>query len=582
MAQRLSLQPPSGPAGPADAPQADHHDLAAMLDPLPIAAALMQPDRKGVRLISVNRQFIAKGLDEGGRAELDYRLIGDLVQRARRDTAGRAAIVWQSPKTVGNRRLEISAAILEIGSGDPLAMVTFVDRTAEMDGAATLRREMLRDSLTGLPNRTGFEEQVEERLDSLEVANQSGLRSIQFAMLTVDIARFSQINECAGSVVGDELIITVARRLMTKLRKIDVVGRIGGNEFAIFVELRKGARDIDQLAERIQSVFATPYRLSDLEIQVEAAIGVAIGAVGNCSAAECLRHAQIALKRAKQTKIVEVYTPEALDNARRRFTLETELRKALEKDRLELFFQPLIDMNSGLIMGFEALTRWNDPDRGPIRPNEFIAVAEESGLIVPLGRWALEQACRTLKQWDKRAEGVLPIKISVNVSAVQFARDDIPRMVAQVLRDTRVPGRRITLELTESVIVSDPDRARKVMQALRDLHATLALDDFGTGYSNLAYLQMLPIDILKIDRSFVQRMLEDKDKVAIVRAILSLASALGMETTAEGIESLELFKTLAALGCSFGQGHYFAAPLPPERALAMYQAQGVVPLTDRI
>jgi predicted signal transduction protein with EAL and GGDEF domain len=369
-----------------------------------------------------------------------------------------------------------------------------------------------------------------------------------------------------GTLAGDELLITFARRLILTLRAGDVLARTGGNEFGVLVSLRRGVEDALKAAERIQEVMATPFKLSDLEIQVECAVGVALMQPGQ-DPEELFRCAQFAVKQAKQAGKPQVYEPKEASAARRRFSIETELRRALDRDHLRLFYQPLIDLKTGKVAGFEALARWTHDDRGEISPNEFIPVAEESGLIIQLGRWAMHKASQTLADWDKKTGQQLPLYVGVNLSAIQVARDDIAGMVSSALRSSGISGDRLTLELTESSIVQDPARATRVFDSLKALDATVAMDDFGTGYSSLAYLQRLPIDVLKIDRSFVSGMMVDPDSVAIVRAVLSLADALGMSTTAEGIETVELATTLAALGCSSGQGYYFARPLEADAAL---------------
>jgi len=258
---------------------------------------------------------------------------------------------------------------------------------------------------------------------------------------------------------------------------------------------------------------------------------------------------------------------------REQFGMETALRHALDRGQMRLTFQPICDLASGQVVAFESLARWADEDGVEYPPGEFIPVAEESGLIVPLGRWAIQEAAETLADWDARAGGNCGVKLAVNLSAIQLQRDTIAPIVERALNANGLDGSRFTLELTESALISDPDRVAGIMHALKGLGTTLAMDDFGTGYSNLAYLQKLPIDILKIDRSFVTGMLADRDKVAIVRAILSLAQALGMQTTAEGIETNELAQTLAALGCTFGQGFIYARPLEANAAYALLEAR---------
>jgi EAL domain-containing protein (putative c-di-GMP-specific phosphodiesterase class I) len=290
-------------------------------------------------------------------------------------------------------------------------------------------------------------------------------------------------------------------------------------------------------------------------------------------AEELFRNAQFAVKQAKLAGKPQVYEPKEASAARRRFSVETELRRALDKDQLKIIYQPLIDLKSGECAGFEALARWTHEDRGEISPVEFIPVAEESGLILTLGRWAMDKAAQTLAGWDKSWGEPLPVYVGVNLSAIQVARDDIASVVQSALKSSGLNGNRLTLELTESSIVQDPTRAMRVFEALKALDATVAMDDFGTGYSSLAYLQRLPIDVLKIDRSFVTGMMVDPDSVAIVRAVLSLAEALGMSTTAEGIETVELATTLATLGCSSGQGYYFAKPLEADAAIEYWKSR---------
>jgi EAL domain-containing protein (putative c-di-GMP-specific phosphodiesterase class I) len=290
-------------------------------------------------------------------------------------------------------------------------------------------------------------------------------------------------------------------------------------------------------------------------------------------AEEMFRNAQFAVKQAKAAGKPQVYEPKEASAARRRFSIETELRRALDKDQLKLFYQPLINLKSGEVAGFEALARWTHEDRGEISPSEFIPVAEESGLILQLGRWAMDKAAHTVAEWDRQVGEPLPVYVGVNLSAIQVARDNIAEVVESALKSSGLTGNRLTLELTESTIVQDPARAMRVFEALKALDATVAMDDFGTGYSSLAYLQRLPIDVLKIDKSFVTGMMRDPDAVAIVRAVLSLADALGMSTTAEGIETVELATTLATLGCASGQGYYFAKPLEAESALDYWKSR---------
>ncbi|MGB5076442.1 MAG: bifunctional diguanylate cyclase/phosphodiesterase [Sphingorhabdus sp.] len=473
---------------------------------------------------------------------------------------------WQSADQVSRRELEISLS--RFGIDGEMVLLSIVDRTAEAISRINLRREMLSDSLTGFCNRTGFEEQIEQ---ALEKSLSSGAIN-DYAIMLIDLARFSRVNESVGALAGDELIITVARRLNSRVRSNEILCRLGGNEFALFVQLDKDKGSVERIAARLMDVFVEPCQLSNLEIQVECAVAAAVGKVGVDDPMDTLRHAQIALKRAKLTKSFELYAAGTVDTARRRFSLETDLRRALLHGDLELHYQPLVDLSTGSLNGFEALARWNHPDLGAISPTDFIPVAEESGLIVPLGRWALEAAAQTISDWDSRFNGVSDFRISVNMSAVQMQRDDVVEAVSSALSGANISGNRLTLELTESAFINDPAGAKKLLDSLKALDTHLAMDDFGTGYSNLAYLQQLPIDVLKIDRSFVSEMMIDKDKRAIVRTVLSLARALGMKTTAEGIESEEISEVLRRLGCSVGQGYYYSRPMTADAAYAFFEA----------
>lgn len=549
-------------------------DDAGLLDALPIAAAVIERGKDGsFEVAAHNSRFIdlversnCSALDWSGAHCLKSGPIADLLGGFFDGTNPVGELDFTDGDGVSAQFYRIKLAPLprRNGSGGR-CLLSVVDRTVELQAERTLRAEMLRDSLTGLPNRLAFSEAIESAGDKVA-------RDLEHAVLVVDMLRFSRINESMGSLAGDELLITFARRLILALRAGDVLARTGGNEFGVLVSLRRGVEDALKAAERIKSVMAAPFKLSELEIRVECAIGVALMNAGQ-EPEELFRNAQFAVKQAKIAGKPQVYEPKQATEARRRFSIETELRRALDKDQLRLFYQPLINLKSGEVAGFEALARWTHEDRGEISPTEFIPVAEESGLILQLGRWAMDTAAQTLADWDRISGEKLPLYVGVNLSAIQVARDDIAAVVASALKSSGLTGDRLTLELTESSIVQDPVRATRVFDALKALDATVAMDDFGTGYSSLAYLQRLPIDVLKIDKSFVSGMMVDPDAVAIVRAVLSLAEALGMSTTAEGIETVELATTLATLGCASGQGFYFAKPLEAGEAFEYWKSR---------
>ncbi|MDB5717303.1 MAG: diguanylate cyclase/phosphodiesterase [Sphingomonas bacterium] len=539
---------------------------------LPIAAAMVVADGPVMRLLCTNARFLSLSLDAppeqaGALGRIANAVIEGAVRNCFADQEEVLEFDWYDVDEIGGGHFFVRLVRLPLRTDNrQRCLLTLVDRTAEITNERSLRNEMLRDSLTGLPNRIAFSQTLEAAIGSPE-------NDGQFAVLVIDLCRFSRINESMGPAAADELIVNVARRMLSSLRAGDTLARIGGDEFAVLLRLIDGPGDALHAARRIQQALSTPFRLSELEIRIDCAIGCAMMSDRISGSENLVRNAQVALKRAKFSRRVEVYQPGEISAAWRRFSLETELRRAIENDQLGLAFQPLIDLQTGAVAGFEALARWTHAERGAISPLEFIPVAEESGLIVPLGRWALEAATRTLAAWDRQAGQTMPIGMAVNLSAIQLARDDIGAVVAGALERNAICGHRLTLELTESAIVGDPERSARALGSLKELSAKLAMDDFGTGYSSLASLQRLPIDELKIDRSFVTGMLGDRDSLAIVRAVLGLAEALGMGTVAEGIETSELADALAELGCFYGQGYHFARPLTSEDAFAYWAAR---------
>ena len=536
---------------------------ARLIDLLPIPAALVSHGDDGLVFEGVNRPFRRAGL---GTVAVDSPLVAALSNRIVRflqSNKTHEEFAWQLGDSIDARHFHVMFARRSETRSDDRCLITLVDQTGEHRTETSLRREMLSDSLTGLPHRGGFS----DLLDGTITTANAGAH----AVMIVNMDRFSRVNACMGSLAGDELLISVARRIKGALRGRDTLARIGGDEFGMLIATDDGAADALHVARRIQAALSTPFRLSDFEIRVDCSIGIALGGDEIAEPEDLIRHAQFAVKRAKKTARAEVYNHSTFDIVRTQFGIETQLRRAIENGEMTLAFQPICDLASGRITSFESLARWA-PEGVEISPVDFIPVAEECGLIVPLGRWAMDAAMRTVAAWDARHGGPCGANVAVNLSAIQLQRDQIAPMVRAALEAHGVHGSRLTLELTESAIVSDPDRIAATMQALKGLGATLAMDDFGTGYSNLAYLQKLPIDVLKIDRSFVSGMLADRDKVAIVRAILSLAQALGMRTTAEGIETIELAQTLAALGCTYGQGYLYSRPLDCDAAYALLDA----------
>ncbi|HYI64893.1 MAG TPA: bifunctional diguanylate cyclase/phosphodiesterase [Allosphingosinicella sp.] len=566
--------PPHEGVPPELAPQF-HHVLETVrqryLDALPIAAAIVTiSDDSFVDCANDQFRFLAEWderLGERRVAQIPMLRSGPIGTRLsaflKKDDPA-FQFDTADGRSIGGRHFTVRFARLSLLPGQPVrCLVSLIDKTAQVETERSLRSEMLRDTLTGLPNRFAFNEKVEAVLAEPAFV-ESG-----YAVLAVDMTRFSRVNECMGAIAGDELLITFARRLVSALRPSDMLARISGDEFGVLLRLDRGIADAMRAAERIKAVLTLPFRLSELEIRVDCAIGCAILTQSVGSADEVLRNAQFALKAAKRTGATQVYEPTEAQAVRRRFSIETELRVAIESNGLSLAYQPLIELATGRVAGFEALARWQH-EGASIPPSEFIPVAEESGLIVQLGRWALDTATQTLADWDRKVGTRLPINVNVNLSPVQISRDDVAAAVSGALSASGLDGARLTLELTEGAIIQDPERVARALKSLQRFDVKIAMDDFGTGYTSLASLQLLPIDILKIDQRFVSAMLADGDSTAIVRAILSLARALGMETTAEGIDSADLAEMLTEAGCTYGQGFFYSEAIPADDALAYW------------
>src|SRR5688572_16678410 len=396
-------------ATPGARPRIATVDDAALLGALPIAAAVVaRRDDGSVQVLAHNSRF-RETLDQSTCTALEWDQadclregpIAELLANYFDGTDPVGELDFRDGEGVSARYFRIKLAPLPlVKGGAPRCLLSVVDRTVEVQAERTLRAEMLRDSLTGLPNRLAFSEAIEKAGDTVA-------RDLEHAVLVVDMLRFSRINESMGGLAGDELLITFARRLILALRAGDVLARTGGNEFGVLVSLRRGVEDALKAAERIQKVMATPFKISDLEIKVECAIGVALMHASQ-DPEELFRNAQFAVKQAKLAGKPQVYEAKQATEARRRFSIETELRRALDKDQLKLFYQPLINLKSGEVAGYEALARWEHEDRGEISPTEFIPVAEESGLILQLGRWAMDKATQTLADWDRQTGQALP------------------------------------------------------------------------------------------------------------------------------------------------------------------------------
>lgn len=443
---------------------------------------------------------------------------------------------------------------------------SFTDITERKRTEERLRHDALHDELTGLPNRSFFTNLLERSIGRARRRPHSA-----FAVLFLDLDRFKVVNDSLGHTTGDRWLRLIAERLQLCLRPEDSVARLGGDEFTVLLEGIEDASDAVRVAERIQQDLSRPFEVGGHEMVTSVSIGIALSSTGYATPEEILRDADIAMYRAKaQGKArYELFDRDMHVQAVSLLKLETQLRRALERHELRLHYQPIVDFGSGKLTGFEALIRWQHPQHGLLLPSVFVPLAEETGLVVPLGRWVLEEACRQMAEWRKRFPDRPELGVSVNLSGRQLAEPDLAGEVESVIRDTGVEPGALRLEITESVIMENAERTQGTLNRLRDLDVKLQIDDFGTGYSSLSYLHRFPLDALKIDRSFVGGLTEESDNLKIVRSIVGLGHSLGMHVTAEGVETRGQLDILRRLECNQGQGFLFYRPMEAEVAEAV-------------
>ena len=427
-----------------------------------------------------------------------------------------------------------------------------------------LRHRVLHDALTGLPNRLSF-------IDALNEALRRGSTSRSpVGVIFLDLDHFKLINDSMGHHAGDALLRAVAPRLRTHLRPDDIVARFGGDEFGVLVDRLADEEEAVAIGDRVTAAFAEPYTLDGVEHFMTASVGIAVTRPAGretIDAEALIRDADAAMYRAKERGRArcELFDAEMRARAMRRLEVERDLRHALERDELELHYQPVVSLGSGEITGLEALVRWRHPERGLLDPREFVSIAEDSGLIEPIGGWVQEAACRQILEWHAQRPDARPPDIAVNLSARQVAHRDLPGSIAEVLARTGLDPAHLRLEITESVLVEESATAIATLEALSEIGVRLVLDDFGTGYSSLAYLNRFPFDALKIDRSFVDALGLEQERTAIVEAIIGMARALSLDVIAEGVENEAQLSELRRLGCDYAQGHLFSKALPPEK-----------------
>ena len=426
-----------------------------------------------------------------------------------------------------------------------------------------LRHQALHDPLTGLANRTLCQDRIDQAMRRAVRRDH-----YYFAVIFMDLDRFKIINDSLGHHFGDLVLGETARRLSEEIRSLDTVSRFGGDEFVLLLDELASPGEAIRIVKRIRQAMTVPFTFNNNEVRTTASFGIVLSPIGDISSADVLQNANIAMHRAKEAgrNRFKVFTERMLESAVAQLSLENDMRNGLKNGQFRVEFQPIMDLGGSDLMGFEALARWDHPSRGLVAPSEFIPLAEECGLILPLGEWVLRRSLHTLAAWKKDIPGAEHIYISVNLSTKQFARMELDKVILDALDDAGLPPSALKLEITESAIMDHPESAARILRRLRKLGIHFSIDDFGTGYSSLSQLQQLPVDTLKVDRSFISRMKTDPENMEIVRAVIALAHSLDLEVVAEGVEEPDQVCSLINLKCECVQGFYFHKPLKEEEA----------------
>jgi len=507
-----------------------------------------------------------------GRTDFDF-FTGEHAQQALKDEqeiirTGHPLVNVEEKETLANGKIRwVSTTKLPLRDRKGKIVGTFGisrDISDRKKAEEQLQHQAFYDPLTDLPNRALFL----DRLRHLFHRARRSRGSPQFAVLYLDLDRFKAINDSLGHQIGDELLIATARRLERCLRPGDTLARLGGDEFTVLLEDVRSEADATGVAERIHQEVAAPLQMRGGEVFTSVSVGIALSSAGYGSPEDMLRDADTAMYRAKAGGRArhQVFDGDMHRRAVSSLRLETDLRRALERREIVPYYQPIVELETGAVVGFEALARWRHPTSGMLLPDLFIPVAEETGLVVEIGAWMLAEACRQVREWQRSDAIWSTLGISVNVSGRQLSQGAVAADVERVLGATGLDPTCLTLEITESALVHSLDAGAGVVRRLHEMSIGLHLDDFGTGYSSLAYLHSFPVQALKVDRSFVSRMDQAAQQSAIVKAIVSLAHDLGMEVVAEGVETRAQLETLRALRCRRGQGFLFSKPLPADQA----------------
>lgn len=585
---------PARPATPYDALPEESFDRVARL-----AATALRSPVSIVSLVDDDRHVVKSSVGLTGRSRV-WRKVPIALRYVRQvATSGRPVFVGNTSEALAHPDTELQApdgvayAVVPIVTpdGQVLGTICVIDTAphawthSEINGLIdissilmmelelrsdlTLKRQTqehllystLHDALTGLPNRSLFTERLRHAMRRA-ARHPDDL----FAVLFLDLDRFKDVNDNLGHFAGDELLRAVARRLEACIRPEDTVARLSGDEFAILLESITDTSDAGRVAERIEEALSFPINLAGAEVTTSASMGIVTSSMSHDQPEQLLRSADMAMYRAKAAGRAryEMFDRAMHTDALERLRLETDLRRAVEQGEFLLHYQPVVSLRTGRVTGLEALIRWQHPERGLVHPVDFIPIAEETGLIVPIGKWVLLEACERIKGWQEAYPRKEPLTMGVNLSVKQFGQPDLIDQIITAIETTGVAPGSLQLEITESAIIDKGRAAISILSRIRELGPQVYLDDFGTGYSSLSYLHGLPIDAIKIDRAFVSSMDTDDKNLRLVRTILTLAEIVGVRAEAEGISTSEQLRELRALNCEQGQGYLFSAPITRE------------------
>ena len=588
---------PARPPTPYDTLPEESFDRIARL-----AAAALRAPVAIVSLLDDDRHVVKSSVGLTGRSRV-WRKVPLALRYSRQVVAsGRPLFMGNSAESKTPDGVAYAVAPIMMTDGHVIGTIAVIDTlphgwthtevTSLMDVASMLVTELelrsdlslkrqtqehllystLHDALTGLPNRSLFTERLRHAMRR-SARHPDDL----FAVLFLDLDRFKDVNDNLGHFAGDELLRAVARRLEACIRPEDTVARLSGDEFAILLESITDISDAGRVAERIEEALSFPINLAGAEVTTSASMGIVTSTMSHDQPEQLLRSADMAMYRAKAAGRAryEMFDRAMHTDALERLRLETDLRRAVELGEFLLHYQPLVSLKTGRVTGLEALVRWQHPDKGLVPPADFIAIAEETGLIVPIGKWVLFEACKQIQEWQAAHPREEPLTIGVNLSVKQFSQPDLIDQIRSALEVTGAPAASLRLEITESAIIDKGRSAIAILSRIRELGVQVYLDDFGTGYSSLSYLHGLPIDAIKIDRAFVSSMDTDEKHRRLVRTILTLAEIVGVRAEAEGISTSEQLRELRSLNCEQGQGYLFSAPIPKEAVDVVLRANPV-------